>query len=123
MFVARTILRRTATAVPRRWMNLHEVDSVEVMRSYGITTANGARATTPDEAYRVAKTLPAGKKVVKAQVLAGGRGKGHFETGFQGGVHLCDSDEQVREIASKMIGHRLITKQTGEAGRLVIWSK
>ena len=54
--------------------------------------------------------------VVKAQVLAGGRGKGHFKDGFQGGVHIGPKDEIV-EKAGKMLGNVLITKQTGEKGR------
>ena len=54
---------------------------------------------------------------MKAQVLAGGRGKGHFDTGFQGGVHVADSKEQVVELSKQMIGHTLITKQTGAEGR------
>lgn len=74
------------------------------------------------------------KLVIKAQVLAGGRGKGKFDNGFQGGVHLIDryrnlstatanaypfvSAEQAKEYASKMIGSKLITKQTGAAGKL-----
>jgi succinyl-CoA synthetase beta subunit len=73
--------------------------------------------------------------VIKAQVLAGGRGKGHFDNGFQGGVHKVDrythlvfsynvistlfcSPEQAKEIAGKMIGAKLITKQTGAKGRI-----
>ena len=56
--------------------------------------------------------------MVKAQVLAGGRGKGHFDNGFQGGVHLVGSPEEAREVASNMMGSKLITKQTGEEGRI-----
>lgn len=67
-----------------------------------------------------ADPIPSGTPdlVIKAQVLAGGRGKGHFDSGFQGGVHMVDSPSQAAEYASKMIGAKLITKQTGEAGRL-----
>jgi len=54
---------------------------------------------------------------VKAQVLAGGRGKGSFSSGLTGGVHICQSPEEVKEISSKMIGHRLQTIQTGPGGR------
>ena len=59
-----------------------------------------------------------GEAVVKAQVLAGGRGKGHFDNGFQGGVHLVSSSEEAGEIAGNMIGSKLVTKQTGEEGRI-----
>ena len=54
--------------------------------------------------------------VVKAQVLAGGRGKGHFDSGLKGGVKIVYSPNEVEEVASKMIGYKLITKQTGEKG-------
>lgn len=55
--------------------------------------------------------------VVKAQVLAGGRGKGVFDNGLRGGVQTVESPEEARNIAQAMLGHRLITKQTGTAGR------
>ncbi len=57
--------------------------------------------------------------MVKAQVHAGGRGKGTFKNGFKGGVHLVESPETAREVAEKMLGQVLVTKQTGEEGRLV----
>ena len=60
-----------------------------------------------------------GKLVIKAQVHAGGRGKGTFKNGFQGGVHLVETPEQAAEFAEKMIGQTLVTKQTGEEGKLV----
>ena len=56
---------------------------------------------------------------MKAQVHAGGRGKGTFTNGFKGGVHLCKSPAEAREIASKMLGQTLVTHQTGAAGRVV----
>ncbi|ODN82788.1 hypothetical protein, variant 1 [Cryptococcus amylolentus CBS 6039] len=56
--------------------------------------------------------------VIKAQVLAGGRGKGHFDSGFQGGVQMVDSPAQAKEYAEKMLGYKLITKQTGAGGRV-----
>jgi succinyl-CoA synthetase beta subunit len=57
--------------------------------------------------------------VVKAQTLAGGRGKGVFDTGFRSGVHICTSAEEVREVSRQMLGHRLITAQTGKEGKPV----
>src|SRR5207244_5623297 len=57
--------------------------------------------------------------VVKAQIHAGGRGKGTFANGFKGGVHLCKTPEEAREIARKMLGQTLVTHQTGSAGRVV----
>lgn len=56
--------------------------------------------------------------VIKAQVLTGGRGKGVFDNGFVGGVHEVNSGEEARRVASKMLGHRLQTKQTGKLGIL-----
>lgn len=57
--------------------------------------------------------------VVKAQILAGGRGKGHFDNGFKGGVHITKLKDEALKLADQMIGHKLITKQTPEAGILV----
>jgi len=66
----------------------------------------------------VAKNFGHDQLVIKAQVLAGGRGKGKFDSGFQGGVHMVNSPEQAKDYAGKMIGSKLITKQTGAAGRI-----
>lgn len=101
----------------RRWLNIHETDSCDVMRAHGVNTAKGSRAYSPEEAVKVYEALGGGRAVVKAQVLAGGRGKGHFDNGFQGGVHIADSEEQVFDLAQQMIGNTLITKQTGAEGR------
>ncbi len=54
---------------------------------------------------------------MKAQVLAGGRGKGHFSSGLKGGVRLCHSPEEVRALVPRMLGHRIFTKQTGATGK------
>jgi succinyl-CoA synthetase beta subunit len=56
--------------------------------------------------------------VIKAQVLAGGRGKGHFASGLKGGVKIVFDAEEAKQTASKMLGHKIFTKQTGEQGRL-----
>jgi len=92
---------------------------MSLMRKFGVPTLRGDVASSPEEAVTVAKKLNSSGWVVKAQILAGGRGKGTFENGFKGGVQLCDSIEQVKENASKMLGNKLITKQTGPAGKLV----
>jgi len=63
------------------------------------------------------KKCPFSPVVVKAQVLAGGRGKGTFHNGFQGGVHIVKTPSEAAAITSKMIGNRLITKQTGAEGK------
>jgi succinyl-CoA synthetase beta subunit len=91
---------------------------MNLLNSYGIATPKSLPAKTPEEAFQVAKNFGNDKLVIKAQVLAGGRGKGKFDNGFQGGVHLVDTPQQAQELAGKMIGAKLITKQTGAGGRL-----
>jgi succinyl-CoA synthetase beta subunit len=97
-------------------LNIHEYQSQNLLRKYGVAVPDGGVGHSPSEAAQVARDLGVDDVVVKAQVLAGGRGKGHFDDGFQGGVHLCKTEE-VESFASKMIGKKLITKQTGEEGK------
>ncbi|KAJ6519500.1 succinate-CoA ligase [Mycena sanguinolenta] len=115
---AGSLARQAASAGQRRFLSIHEYQSVTLLNSYGIPTPKGVAAKTPQEAYDVAKNFGSDQLVIKAQVLAGGRGKGKFDNGFQGGVHMVGSPEQAQEYASKMIGSKLITKQTGAAGRI-----
>lgn len=100
-------------------MNIHEYQAKELFDKFGVASPNGRAAATPKEAYDAAKWIDKKNLVVKAQVHAGGRGKGTFKSGFQGGVQLVDSPEAVRDVAKKMLGEVLVTKQTGAAGRLV----
>lgn len=100
-------------------MNIHEFQAKELFDRFSVPSPKGKAASTPKEAYDAAKWLAVKNLVVKAQVHAGGRGKGSFKSGFQGGVHLVDSPEAVRDTAEKMLGEVLVTKQTGEEGRLV----
>src|SRR6188472_2486159 len=100
-------------------MNIHEYQAKELLEKFGVATPAGRAARTPDEAEKVARELATTDLVVKAQVHAGGRGKGTFTNGFKGGVHLCKSPEEAREIARKMLGQTLVTHQTGPAGRVV----
>ena len=91
-----------------------------LMRKFNITVPKCEVATTPAEAKAVAERLAkegVTDFVVKAQVLAGGRGKGTFSNGFKGGVHIVTSPELVESVTSKMLGARLVTKQTGADGR------
>ena len=99
-------------------MNIHEYQARELFAKYAVATQPGAAAFTPEEAEQVASKL-GGKIVVKAQIHAGGRGKGTFQNGFKGGVHLCDTPAEAKDLASKMIGQVLVTHQTGHEGRLV----
>ena len=90
-------------------MNLHEYQSKELFRNAGIPTLDGMVADSPQQARKAAKQLPGDQWVVKAQVHAGGRGKA-------GGVKMAKSLDDVELIASKMLGSRLITKQTDQMG-------
>jgi succinyl-CoA synthetase beta subunit len=93
-------------------MNIHEYQGKELFRKYGVSTPRGFPAFSVDEAVAAAKQLGGPVWVVKAQIHAGGRGKG-------GGVKLARSVDEVREIASKMLGMVLVTHQTGPQGRVV----
>ena len=102
-------------------MNIHEFQAKQLLRQYGVAVPDGTVATTPAEAKGAAEKLAeagAKKIVVKSQIHAGGRGKGTFKSGFQGGVKVVSPGE-VFDIASKMLGQTLVTKQTGPDGRVV----
>jgi succinyl-CoA synthetase beta subunit len=100
-------------------MNIHEYQAKELMLKFGVSTPGGGVATTPEEAEKVAISLNSSNIVVKAQIHAGGRGKGTFTNGFKGGVQLCKTPAEAKAFAGKMIGNTLVTIQTGSAGRLV----
>jgi succinyl-CoA synthetase beta subunit len=102
-------------------MNIHEYQGKELLKAYGVTVLDGYVAWTPEEAVEAAKKLPGPVYVVKSQIHAGGRGAGKFKDAPEGkgGVRLAKSLDEVREAAAAMIGHTLITKQTGPAGRMV----
>jgi len=100
-------------------MNIHEYQARELFEKFGVATPAGKVASTPEEAEAIARQFGAGDIVVKAQIHAGGRGKGTFKNGFKGGVHVCSGPEQAREIAEKMLGQTLVTHQTGPEGRVV----
>ncbi|TFK57471.1 succinate-CoA ligase [Heliocybe sulcata] len=109
---------RAASAGQKRFLSIHEYQSVNLLNSYGIPTPKSVAAKSPEETYNVAKGFGSDKLVIKAQVLAGGRGKGKFDNGLQGGVHMVESPDQAKDYASKMLGAKLITKQTGAGGRI-----
>ncbi len=100
-------------------MNIHEYQAKELMTKFGVANPPGAVAGSAAEAVKVAQSLNTKDLVVKAQIHAGGRGKGTFTNGFKGGVKLCTTPEEAGELAGKMIGQTLVTAQTGEAGKLV----
>jgi succinyl-CoA synthetase beta subunit len=93
-------------------MNIHEYQAKEVLRKYGVPVPSGQVAYTPKEAVQAAQGLGGKLWVVKAQIHAGGRGKG-------GGVKLAKSLDEVEQLAKNMIGMTLVTHQTGPEGKLV----
>ena len=93
-------------------MKIHEYQGKEILRRFGIPTPRGIPAFSVDEAVKAAETLDGGVWVVKAQIHAGGRGKG-------GGVKLAKSIEEVRELAGNILGMQLVTHQTGPQGQKV----
>jgi succinyl-CoA synthetase beta subunit len=100
-------------------MNIHEYQAKELLQKFDVATTRGRVAATLDEAEQIARELGDVDIVVKAQVHAGGRGKGSFKNGFKGGVHVRKTPDAVRDVAAKMLGQVLVTHQTGPAGRLV----
>jgi succinyl-CoA synthetase beta subunit len=93
-------------------MKIHEYQAKAILARYGVTTPRGEAAFTKDEAHEVAMRLGAPIVVVKAQIHAGGRGKG-------GGVKLARSADEAAELAGKILGMKLVTPQTGPGGRIV----
>eukprot|EP00794_Sanderia_malayensis_P006319 gene6319-7042_t len=105
----------------KRCLNLQEYQSKRLMARYGINIQRFEVAETVEEAIDSAHYLIQGHKelVIKAQILAGGRGKGTFSSGLKGGVHLTQKPEDVEGLALNMLGYNLTTKQTSEGGVLV----
>ncbi|XP_054935869.1 succinate--CoA ligase [GDP-forming] subunit beta, mitochondrial isoform X12 [Physeter macrocephalus] len=120
---------------PRRWLNLQEYQSKKLMSDNGVKVQRFFVADTDNEALEAAKRLMAARKLVeeckvsersplldakeivlKAQILAGGRGKGVFSSGLKGGVHLTKDPKVVGQLAKQMIGYNLATKQTPKGG-------
>ncbi len=93
-------------------MNIHEYQAKEVLRKYGVATLKGKVAFNPEEAVNAAKEVGGSLWVVKAQIHAGGRGKG-------GGVKIAKTVDEVRDLTQKMIGMNLVTHQTGPEGKKV----
>jgi succinyl-CoA synthetase beta subunit len=103
-------------------MNIHEYQAKQLLAQYGVAVPPGEVCHTAEAAKTIAEGLfakGAELVVVKSQIHAGGRGKGTFKSGFQGGVKLCKTADDVFEKAKAMLGQVLVTKQTGPEGRLV----
>ena len=99
-------------------MNIHEYQAKDLFEKFGVPSPKGRMAESPEEAKKIAEEIN-GQTVIKAQVHAGGRGKGTFKNGFEGGVHLSEDPDEIHTIAQKMLGETLVTHQTGEEGKLV----
>src|SRR5437660_8072118 len=93
-------------------MKIHEYQAKELLKKFNVPVPRGIVAHTPEEAFQAATELSVQPVVVKAQIHAGGRGKG-------GGVKLAKTAEEARELARKMLGMKLVTHQTGPEGREV----
>ena len=105
----------------RRWLSLHEYLSFQILRDNGLTIPRAEVANTAEEAKSIASKFANDHSVeefvIKAQVLAGGRGKGSFvPSKLKGGVKMAFSPDEVESLASKMLNNTLITKQTGAKG-------
>jgi succinyl-CoA synthetase beta subunit len=100
-------------------MNIHEYQAKELFEKFGVATPKGKVASTAAEAGVAARELGGEGLVVKAQIHAGGRGKGTFKNGFKGGVHVINTAAEAEDIAGKMLGQTLVTHQTGPDGKLV----
>ena len=102
-------------------MNIHEYQAKQLLDQSGVAVPRGGVAHSVDEAVKQAEALGGPVYVVKSQIHAGGRGAGKFKDNpdGKGGVRVVKSIEEVRESAGEMLGHVLVTKQTGPAGKEV----
>ena len=103
-------------------MNIHEYQAKTLLHKYGIPVSEGRIVLSADEAKRAASEMEGPLWVVKAQIHAGGRGKGHFkeaDAGSAGGVRMAKSVEEAEKEAKAMLGRTLVTKQTGPTGKQV----
>jgi succinyl-CoA synthetase beta subunit len=102
-------------------MNIHEYQAKSLLAKFGVAVPRGIVAYTPEEAENAAREIGGSVCVVKSQIHAGGRGAGRFQDDpdGKGGVRVCQSLDDVKENARKMLGHVLVTKQTGAAGKEV----
>lgn len=115
---------RSVYAAQRRFLNLHEYQSKDLMAKYNVRVQKGEVANSAEEVLPIAQKWVAegaDEIVIKAQIHAGGRGKGHFDNGFKGGVHWRTGPnraEEVAELSKNFFNASLITKQTGPEGQL-----
>ncbi|KAG5896007.1 hypothetical protein JTB14_007572 [Gonioctena quinquepunctata] len=100
--------------VPLRYLNLLEYQSKHLFRKNGVAIQDFCMVD--ENGTHELDKFNVDEYVIKAQILAGGRGKGHFDNGFKGGVHITQNRNEINDIVKKMLGHKLITKQTPKEG-------
>jgi len=102
-------------------MNIHEYQGKQLLAKYGVSVPRGKVAFTVDEAMAAAEEIGSPVYVIKSQIHAGGRGAGRFQNnpGGKGGVRVVNSVEELKKSAEEMLGHVLVTKQTGATGKEV----
>ncbi|KAH9504855.1 Succinate--CoA ligase [GDP-forming] subunit beta, mitochondrial [Bulinus truncatus] len=121
--ILRKVIHRQCKYIPlvsqTRKLNLHEFQSKKLMSENGISVQKFEVAGSKEDATKIASKLKVKEYVIKAQILAGGRGKGVFDSGFKGGVHLTKDPQKVESLVDSMLGHKLSTKQTSKDGVMV----
>lgn len=103
--------------VPIRNLNLLEYQSKNLLKKNGVAIQDFCMVD--ENGFKDFEKFNVNEYVIKAQILAGGRGKGHFDNGFKGGVHITTKRDDIKTIVCQMLGHKLITKQTPKDGILV----
>lgn len=116
---AAVVPKAAAVATQMRALNVHEYAAKGLLEEFGCKVEFGVMCTDIDQVKAACAAIKTEKKVVKSQVLAGGRGKGTFKDGFQGGVHVCADATKAIDVAKHMLNNTLVTKQTGPEGLLV----
>eukprot|EP01080_Neovahlkampfia_damariscottae_P006528 gene6528-10536_t len=122
MFLSKTFTKskNILNSVSKRNLYIHEYQGKELMKKYGIAHQRGFVASSVEDAKlaaeKVSKEFKSKNFIVKGQILAGGRGKGTFDTGYKGGVKFTKSSDEVAEVAKQMLGNRLTTIQTPKEG-------
>ncbi|CAM1500619.1 Fc.00g097810.m01.CDS01 [Cosmosporella sp. VM-42] len=109
--INKTIYNKIISKQQIRRLSLHEYQSQNLLREFGLPVPRGRVAQSPADVKGIIKELE-GKCILKSQVLKGGRGKGQFDNGLKSGMHIVNSPEEGEEMATKMLGHRLKTEQT-----------
>lgn len=113
-FVLKTARKCSPNLISTRNLNLLEYQSKHLLRQSGVSIQDFCMID--EKGTNELKTFNVNEYVIKAQILAGGRGKGHFDNGFKGGVHVTKNRDEILNIVNKMLGHKLITKQTPKDG-------